>query len=355
MTALNTTCHVYYVNIFKSSRVLIQSKWDNNNIYVHTIQGCVNASNSEKIHELDINFVNLINIIYKHKNINFVFHAQSSLPYLLLTLILKKIKFKSEIGITYDVHDLHEKISANSIIEEIRYNYLRYWILYIFEWITFRIKSINKITVSKGLSDLISQKYSTKCPNVVYSSGGVLYSARELNSNKRLENTLLYFGNINRLPIEIFDFLENNGIDIHLYGRNLDNQLESNEYSNIQYFGEYDPQDLTFLLRYKYLILYKDNIDTLNFRYSMPNKVFQALSHGLSVIMSRKFHEINETFKEVNGAVEVIDEVGEIKSAMQRVETLKNINSFKDINCILDDIYKNSKNAYLKSIRGGLH
>lgn len=288
--------HLYKTDCYRASRVLMQSNWDGESIFIHLSQ----KDDFKKNYRLSLN--TLIRLINRFTNDDvIIFHAQSALPYLMAALILRKI-LRKKTSLIYDIHDLHEKESYSSFRNEVRY-----YGLGLLEKFIFKIKLIKKLTVSEGLAKTMALKYKCRPPTVV----------RNISSppdsdvpalNPKLSNAVIFFGTRERVPLGIIKELQNSNIELHLYGKDitkdwLETKISDQEMQSVRFFGEYNPKKLDFLNNYKALILFSPENNSLNFKYSLPNKLFQSLEKGLAVIVSENFVEMIELFADVSMAV----------------------------------------------------
>lgn len=323
----------------------MQNGWEKESIFIHV------SKNDDYEKNKSFGFKSLADVIYKSKAGDVVvFHAQSALPYVVFAWFLK-ICLRKKITFIYDIHDLHEWRSTDSIYSR---NAIRYLILGALEYIVFLVPSINKITVSNGLARLMSEKYNADAPIVVRN---VSSKSGDFANNCRLRDAVVFFGTKERAPVNIFEIIKNCGIQLHLYGRDMTPEwlsgIKSNN-DNIRLFGEYNPKEMEFLYKYKALILYPEG-RTLNYKYSLPNKLFQALDHGVSVIAHEFFEEILELFSEAGGAVKSVNE-DNIASVLVEVLEGWTSDDCKLALKIKEKIYIESKEKYLTCVglsRGG--
>jgi len=275
----------------------MQSRWDGGCKYIHL------TSSDNYQHDVRLSFKNLFMICRNlNKNDVIVFHAQSSLPYLIFASIAKKmLNFGGRY--VYDIHDLHEY--TKTISKDGRAIF-RHIVLLVFEAIVFKIKNIKKITVSDGLSTIMRKRYSCEIIDVVYN-----VSVSELNAkidfSLKKKNNIVFFGTKERLPIKALKKLSSQNIVVDIYGRGIDDLwIEEvagvpKEYVNVH--GEYNPNDLRFLTNYKASIIFSPDDLSINFRHSLPNKLFQSLNAGHTVLVSENFFEMIQLFNDIKFAV----------------------------------------------------
>ncbi|MFA7580144.1 hypothetical protein [Castellaniella sp.] len=276
-----------------------------------------------------------------------VFHAQTSLPYLVFCVLIKRLYGLDRILI-YDVHDLIEWRGFISLKIAIRYVIYKN-----LERFIFKLKKVKKFTVSDGLAVVLQRNYGDK-PVVIKNIAIQDYLE---NKNSRYSDTVIYFGTPGHAPAHLFDIMLSHGINIHLYGRGITNEWlrkyiaclkDKNLRGDIKVMGEYDPKDMSFLYRYKVLVFCPIH-QSLNYKYSLPTKVFQAISHGLSVVTTSYFEDIIMQFKRVNNCVYVAtngDVVSAIKMALDGWSVGSNNPKWK----IVEKIFNETRDRYLENV-----
>lgn len=326
--------HIYKTDCFRASRVMLQAGWDSVSNFLHL--GRIGTINTEsgKIDSRKLSILNLIKSMLSGRSREgrvLVFHAQSSLPYLILARFVALFLGRGRIFIVYDIHDLHEKSQYTNWWDRVRQGLIRYNILKFLEMIVCKDTSIRKMTVSVGLSKVIAREYRIPPPSVVRSvpSLGTL-KAPDIHTIDK-EISLLFFGSPERAPIELLETIAEAGFELHLYGLGIDEyELVKKgvdlHNSKARLFGPYSPDELGFLLNYNYLLLYAPSVQSLNFRYSLPNKLFQGMSAGLQFIVSDNFEEIIETLDKVPGAVEILTADKSIEEAVENLRSLRERN-----------------------------
>lgn len=318
----------------------MQSRWAGDYIFVHK------SSTDDYRKNKKIGFIVLLKLSWAtSKNDAFVFHAQSSLPYLLFFYVCAKI-MRSKARIVYDIHDLHEWLPSYRILSRSGF---RFFILQMLEHFSFLLHGINKITVSNGLAQLMAGKYNKSLPIVVRNTSG---HASLFKPTHRKKNTIVYFGIKEHAPVRVMRKLISSGVDIHLYGRGMTadwlNEVFGQSIERVKVFDDFDPNDLSFLGYYKVLILYPSE-KKLNYRYAMPNKLFQAIDHGLSAVVSDCFEEILQTFYWAGDCVySATDENIECVVAKALEDwTEKSCDAGKKIQTL---IYEESRKNYIASV-----
>lgn len=280
--------HIAKFNCFKSSRLQMQSAWDFEFIYIHI---------SDKNNKLSkkLSFKGLKGVIKESSNNDvFVFHAQSSLVYLIIGFIFLGL---TKDKIVYDIHDL------NIISKKFNYLTLRGTVFFILEFLVLKLFKIKSCTVSSGIAHILKKRYYLSEISVVRNVSSEFFMHNS-NSNKPLKKGV-YFGAFDRLNQEFFTTLERNDLKIHLYGRfNTSNESTLINYALsaglADYKGEYDPRDLSFLKEYDYLYYNISPLD-LNYVYAGPNKFFQALSYGLVLLTPGGYKEMEELLQHIPG------------------------------------------------------
>lgn len=355
---ISKTYHVYKADCFCTSRLYMESKWDKFPVFIHRPSTASRSSwqDESEIESLRLTAVALIKLIYRMSIHHvMIFHAQPSLPYLLLSRLAAVIFNKKDIVIVYDMHDLHEHERHDGVINFIRYSVVRHFVLGMLENICFRDKAIKKMTVSKGLALEVSRKYNCNLPHVVRSVPpwhDVDLSVPLAPDNK---HELLFFGSPERMPTRLMKQFEKQGLKLHLYGKDITTQSIAQltdlvmDPDRIKMFGCYSPSDMGFLRKYTYSILYNPNVNKLNFKYSLPNKLFQALNSGLSVLVSPNFSEMIDLFSELPGAVEVIQDDDDLSAAIERVSVKRGSSYRARVSKFIDQLREEARSAYLKA------
>tara|TARA_R110001599_G_scaffold68408_9_gene192724 strand:- start:4928 stop:5893 length:966 start_codon:yes stop_codon:yes gene_type:complete len=273
---------------------MMQSAWVGDNVYIHKTACRTNFS-------FKLSFYNIFWIILGLKEEDaLIYHAQSSLPYLVFSKIFCFFLIKKNIFV-YDVHDLHEDSNDESL-----YVKLRYLIFLWLEFFIFKIRSIRKMTVSRGLSCVISSKYRVEEPVVVYNCS--VECADYINALNDRSESILFFGTKERFPIALLDVIQDSDMTLSFYGRGVNYEWLSEinkcyDRSLVNIYGEYSPDNLNFVSEYKVALNFFPENNSLNFKYSLPNKLFQAIGMGTTVIVSENFHEMIDLFSEIKYAV----------------------------------------------------
>lgn len=293
----------------------MQSGWANPVHYIHR------PTSSLDINDEKLSLHSITKIAFKSKDQDaFIFHAQSSLPYLLTFYLITRAIIRKP-KIVYDIHDLHEKEYFSDILKYIRYRLFRYRILHLMEALSLKIVN-RRMTVSDGLADTISKRYKTSPPKLVLNANPN-GSSRPENKTLKDKRPLVFFGTSGRFPFQLIDTLENEEIELDVWGRGMSSQWlfenTKKHYKNIKFFGEFSPNDLSFLKNYEALLLYYPDGRSDNYIYSLPNKFFQALDNGLSLLISNNFLEIKHQLDCILGSYAVIKEKTKIRDSLELV------------------------------------
>lgn len=289
------TYHVAKFDCFKSSRVTMQAKWDVETKYIH--RSSRKASFAFPLEWKTLKF----SIKDSSPEDRFIFHAQSSIIYLIVAKLFLGLKFGQCI---FDIHDL------NVIPRRWDYLKLRAIVLTFLEWFVLRILKTKSTTVSKGISIIIAKKYAVERPLIVRNISAEVV----IKDKNRPQQKLVYFGTLNRLPVSFFTDLEKDSLTIDVFGR-FNNDEENKALSNaiakgyVNFKGAYDPKDLSFLYNYEFLYYNIIPYDT-NYRFAGPNKFFQALCHGLKILIPPGYSELlyllspfPDTYRVIKGSV----------------------------------------------------
>lgn len=224
-----------------------------------------------------------------------IFHAQSSLHYLIFALIINCFFRNKRLIFIYDIHDFHE--FPNSTKARLRHvkAIVRYVFFYVLEYIICNLSFVRKITVSPGLASLITRKYS--CTKVfVVRNISIKGCKSRFESITQAGKDLVYFGIFNHLSFDFLKRLSDVGFFIDIYGRGDDIFLDDiKNILGVRYRGEYSSSDMSFLLSYRACILF-NKLNILNNQIALPNKLYQSLYSGLPLIVSENFSEIISGF-----------------------------------------------------------
>lgn len=288
-----TIYHVTKVPLERSSRILSQIDL---------------APETSEVIYLD-SFSKALKNLFKIKNQTIVFHQQASLVAMLITLIFRFF-LRSKNKIVYDMHDL--------VIFDYAGFYMRLRACFIFlleRMVMF--SNVKVITVSYGLSKVIKQRYN-KQALVVYNFPQNYKGKSSFNKEIGLNSVMpCYFGIIEdkRIPLKIFEkvsILTHKQVDIYGYISPV-SKFSFDGINFLSFKGCFNPKDMEFLKDYNLLVFVTDKQLNLNYKYCMPNKVFQAVENGLDLLVSDFFEEIISTF---NDAIEphfIASEVNGVK------------------------------------------
>lgn len=344
------TFHVYKANCYKSSRVMLQAKWDEQSFFVHNVD--LN-NNSKLIPEKSLCYKNIYGLLndqrYGEKQC-WVIHAQSGLVYMWYIFFLRLFKRKNAVNIVYDIHDLLEFNGSQLSGLKLLYSVFRYKVFEFMERLAFSQEGIHTMTVSKGIAEILVERYSVKEVSVVYSAMSPIYVPEDFYAMRRYDNVLLFFGTPERFPSELIDVIGDAGLELHIYGRfgekNNISELSGCKYPDfVKYFGEYSPDDMSFLKKYKYLILYKPNDKKNNFRYSLPNKFFQSMAYAVSIVLSNNFEEMQDLLG-LKGGVKVLDDPNNLKEVLSVLRFERNEEYIDEVSNLLSFLHNKSKKKY---------
>ena len=356
-----TTYHIYKTDCVGSSRVMLQSGWeDGRSVFIHHVKPGRPATVPEKPFALR-SILDAMKASKGGKPPRFVFHAQSSLPLLLLSYLLRRFFGGRDALFVYDIHDLHEGGEPyRTLGEKIRYGFFRHHILALLERIVLGLRGVRALTVSSGLSRTTADWYGCPAPAVVHSAMYPRRDASELQAMPRHAKALLFFGTPERLPVDLIDAIGAAGLELHLYGRfkgreGVEEQLGRALPDHVKVFGEYSPDDLDFVGTYPYLLLFKPSDRRLNFRYSLPNKMFQSLGYGVSLILSENFEEMAEVLSPVPGAATVLRDSSDLAEAMAVLAKQRTGGYWTASNALARQLHDDAKDRYLQQTRFAGH
>lgn len=272
--------HVTKVPLNRSSRILSQ-------IYLYPYD-------SEVLY-LD-GFFKSIKFLLKLRNQNIIFHQQASLMVMLVAIFFNYF-LKNKNNIIYDMHDLVIFDYAGI------YMRLRACFIYLLERIVM-LSNVKVITVSYGLAKIIKKRYNKEAL-IVYNFPGNYTGQSSVNNVGKFDLDFIrpcYFGIIDekRIPFNIFDKISKilkREIDVYGYVSPV-SKFSFNDVDFLSYKGRFNPKDMRFLKSYNLLIFVTDKELNLNYKYCMPNKIFQAVENGLDLLVSDFFEEIISTFNE---------------------------------------------------------
>jgi len=352
-----TTYHIYKTNCVGSSRVMLQSGWeDGRSVFIHQVK----PGRPGPVPELPYELGSILGVMKASgggEPPRFVFHAQSSLPLLLMSYLLRRFFGGRDAIFAYDIHDLHEGGEPyRTLGEKLRYGFIRHYSLALLERIVLSLRNVRTMTVSSGLSRTMVDWFGCPAPAVVHSAMYPRRDAAELKAVTRHAKALLFFGTPERLPVDLIDAIGAADLELHLYGRfkgreGLEAQLGRALPNHVKVFGEYSPDDLDFVASYPYLLLFKPSDRRLNFRYSLPNKMFQSLSYGVSLILSDNFEEMAEVLSPVSGAATVLRDSSELADAMAVLAKQRTDGYWTASNALARQLHDEAKSRYLQQTR----
>jgi len=279
--------HVCKFSAAGASRVLMQLSWDHG--AVMDVDSEVSAGHPP------LSYRTLFALIKTGHLSAIVFHMQSSVPYLLFALAARSL-LRSQVSLVYDIHDLNEWKKAGTVYSRLRF--CAFWFL---ERLAIR-GADNVLTVSRGLAQLYFRRY--RRPLIIVYNAPADHS-QTLGVPVAPRAGLVYFGLVNkmRMPQHVIDTIVDAGLPVDVYGiveetdsaylAWLDDGAKS---GRVRLKGRYRAADLEFLMKYSYALLVFDEGE-LNVRYCLPNKLFQAILHGLPCVLSHGLIECRIKFK----------------------------------------------------------
>ena len=237
-----------------------------------------------------------------------VFHQASSLPACALTAQYARIRGR-DWRIVFDLHDLIERPRSSKRFERPHLG------IYSYEKLMRALPSlgVRLITVSKGLATITAQNTGS-VPGVVFSIPPGATPPSSPSAGLKAHSKVAYFGMIrpDRLQISAAEALVNHGKTVDIFGRFFANAPDGYRRDLLKviartggsYRGPYSPSDLSFLDDYSACLMLFSST-TENFRYGMPNKLFQAVRMRKVSIVSDHLSEARDTF-ESTGAVQTL-------------------------------------------------
>lgn len=286
-----------------------------------------------------------------HEDLVLVFHQQRTLLILLLCYLFGRSK---NVHFVYDMHDLNELRVSYGTISRFK-DRVFYSISYLLEWLIARLP-ISVITVSRGLSRIFYSRYKKSCTlfyNMPSLSLKLVSQARVQDKSSSIEKVkVCYFGVLKdaRIPRNLLNDLIKRDVIVDIYGTVdpvFKPQLEKMrlfEHPNIFYQGRYSGADIiTTLIQHDYdYSLCVFNVNTVNLRFSMPNKAFQSLFAGIPVLCSPQLKEVLFTFNKFGGAKKYPQshEVLE-KTQIDRTRLFESLNR----------MYSENRNRYLNALK----
>jgi glycosyltransferase involved in cell wall biosynthesis len=329
----------------------MQVSWVLDNHFIH--KGNELGSGKIKEDELKLRIL-LSRIINSSDDDSFVFHAYSSLAYLISCFLLCKILGRN-VNFVYDVHDIIEVRPENGFLVNFKY---KIWLL--LEKYAVLRGEISVMTVSRGLKRILERRYGGVKVLLVYNCSVDLTEARQYFdiSDKLLgegkSNYFVFFGTPERFPYHVCRQLSQLGISIDIYGRGMSREWLSEKYEsmdNVFFKGEYNPGCLDFLKEYKFLVLHSLVGNDNNFKYSMPNKVFQAAAFGVCILVSPNFLEISDSFSIIPGFCQLLpSEEGEEMSRVLLEVASSDFSNYSKVYDFLVETLELSRQGYLKLV-----
>jgi len=343
-----TTVHVAKWNCFKLSRPLMERRWDPGKVVFVAL---AEPGWEEIAKSWDVEYEPLaFSAVWRwalRPDTRMVFHGQPSLPYLFCATMARSLTGRGA-EFLYDIHDLHEKATKGV-------RGIRRWVLFGFlEWVCLRLKKIRSITVSPGLAKEVARRYGCREPSQCFS---IPLQERPLTLpawNSR--HGIVYFGIIEnyRLSEDRLSAMAREGLSIDVYGRLVQQCRPAFELLNrfealkvVRLRGEYCPDSLEFLDQYEAVLMDYGTSRSANVRHCLPNKLFQSLRHGLTVLVSANLEDAIDVFSSIPGAVMPLTSDSTICEVIQRARAMRPVDYCERINRRLDQLHAESRLAYL--------
>ncbi|MCH7337297.1 hypothetical protein [Acinetobacter sp. NIPH 2699] len=267
-----------------------------------------------------------------------IFHQQASLVCMLLFIFFNFIN-KRENRIIYDMHDL-VIFDYSGLFRRVRA-----CLIYVLEFIVTKF-DFKIITVSNGLAKTIKKRYGRDACVVYNFPSDYKENNFSLDSACSENKKICYFGIIDekRIPVKLFKEVSelNGGGNIDVYG--YISPVSNFSFSGVEflsYKGEFKPNNMSFLNNYNVLVFVTDQELNLNYKYCMPNKIFQALTYGMDILVSDFFEEIVETFSEAKEENNMFDSINGVKYLRADKMSKK-----------LDQLFIQSKSNFISVILG---
>lgn len=172
LQSARTTVHIFALDAFGSSRIFVQRNWEKNSFLVHRPGRHPAPSTSPTdAQSVCLSFRSVLDVLARFGDRgSFVFHGQSTLPYLLLARVALALRrSRQRPRFVYDVHDLNEPEPATTFWQVIRYRWIRHYILGWLERWAVSDPSLIVLAVSQGMADCLERQYGCRRPAVVMS------------------------------------------------------------------------------------------------------------------------------------------------------------------------------------------
>ncbi len=292
--------HILKRDVRKSTRVLMQTSWDDEPLVLHRGPPICSPLPAYPLG---------LRALWQHlkgEPKTFVIHEQGALIFLIAIYLFRKITGVHH-DLVYDIHDIMEPpvYKTRAIL-----GYMKNGINFILEDIALRLFRVPALTVSEGLSLHYHKLYGTR-PVVVRNIPEINSNDLEMRQRQDFKKPLIvYFGFLSRFPFEALVELESAGFVIDHYGTPLDSlknfdlkvstgvpayDIYKRFSTVVRQHSEFTQKDMGFVNQYDILVI-SMNENTANVRYSLPNKVFQALAKGLRVLAFGDFVELRQFF-----------------------------------------------------------
>ena len=325
------TFHVAKFNCYSSSRVMMQSRWDNKSFFIQ--------SNKYPGYE-NIIFLNYRNVLMIANSLgpkdNIIFHSQSSLPFLIFVILFSKTNTKQ---LLYDIHDL------NVIKNEWNYSKIRGFIMHALEYFVLKIMRVQSMIVSKGLAIIVQRRFKVKRPLVVRNISAKF--PKNLPLRISTLNRGVYFGTFDRLDDSFFEKLYQGNHRIDIYGRfnhGKPSKIMTNAINDglVNNCGEYYPEKMNFLNNYDFLY-YNIRPYDINYRFAAPNKFFQALAYGLVLLTPPGYSELACVLNKQPGLHFILQ--NNLSESLHQ-HSIRNLKTIKNVENLLRKLLKESEKNY---------
>lgn len=348
-----TTVHVARWNCFNLSRPLMERRWDPGKVVFIALAepGWEKTAKSWDVEYEPLAFSTVSRWAVR-PDTRMVFHGQPSLPYLFCAALARSLRGRGA-GFLYDIHDLHEKATKGV-------RGVPRWVLFgLLEWVCLRLKKIRSITVSPGLAREVTRRYGCREPSLCFSIPLQEGTLKLPVGNSR--HGIVYFGIIEnyRLSEDRLSAMAREGLSIDVYGRLVQQCRPAFELLNryealkvVRLRGEYRPDSLEFLDEYEAVLMDYGTSRSANVRHCLPNKLFQSLRHGLTVLVSSNLEDAIDVFSSIPGAVMPLSPESTIREVLQRARAMRPVDYYERINRRLDQLHAESRSAYLETDPG---
>src|SRR3546814_3510924 len=109
---------------------------------------------------------------------------------------------------------------------------------------------------------------------------------------------------------------------------------------HVRIYCEYSPKDLDFVAGYRFLLIHNPKDLRPNFVYSLPNKFFQSLAYGTSLIVSPNFEEMAAVAASVPGACAVVADPSQLADKMATLDVLRDDAFYRAVAALSDALHE---------------